>query len=137
MCNSDMCCISIIKCFVKQLHELLFDYYILSFRCEILFCFIFFSAFLIYPNNNPPLCMARVWRVRFIVDLKRTKRRDVTYQSHSFHASYNHLCFIFGSYSHRSMVIVLEIVESISRNQFSIAVSAYRVTLALQSTFCE
>ena len=53
MYNFDMYCISIIKCFVKQLHELLFDYYILSFRCKILFCF-FLCFFLFTPITIRP-----------------------------------------------------------------------------------
>ena len=46
---SDMYCINKSKVFVNRFMNCIFDYYILSFRCEILFCFISSLFFLFTP----------------------------------------------------------------------------------------
>ena len=58
MYNSDKCCINNCLNIVNSFMNCLFDYYILSFRCEIPCCFISFISpflsFLNYPNNHLP-----------------------------------------------------------------------------------
>ena len=65
MCNSDMCCISIIKCFVKQLRELYIWllYFIVPLQDSVLFYF--FLLFLIYPITIRP----SVWFKSYVCGL--------------------------------------------------------------------
>ena len=87
MYNSDKCCINNDQSIVNNFMNCLFDYYILSFRCKILCCFLSFislsSSFLIYPNNHMPFWMVWNRRVYLIVGFKLSKKagRYSWYQS--------------------------------------------------------
>ena len=80
MYNSDKCCINNCLSIVNSFMNCLFDYYILSFRCEILCCFISFISFLFLITPITICLFLMVWnrRVYLIVGLNCPKRRVVT-----------------------------------------------------------
>ena len=80
MYNSDKCCINNDQSIVNSFMNCLFDYYILSFRCKILCCFISFISFLFLITPITICLFLMVWNrhVYLIVGLNCPKRRVVT-----------------------------------------------------------